>query len=379
MSGTSGGALKRCPVEIWGRIFTLVVLEGGSSGYSSLPFVSKFFRDVSHPARIHSPFISFNIHNLRPLESLLLYLTEKRERHIHHLFVNVFNSQFNFRRPQVNMRRGDDYSREISKTLNKIFELLDPSLTTLTLYLGPGTTPPQIRVDLPRLQELNIFLCPHSFPRSDEPQILHGISMPSLKRLNIAYAGREWEQRIACDLLHDIHQYAPSFTHLRLMAPQDLLPSPSTLARSLGVIKALKLLGYRPTPTQGSKLELPKSLQQIIIMFTVYADYDSEFEVDNEGPGRVSPGGTKVPRKQYAAKSIFSRPGCVGFPDLMRVMEHSKVKLEYTNDYGDKKGGVVPFGLTEAKELWRDRIRGRDGWWAVEEYVTTRWFIYPID
>ncbi|KDQ55556.1 hypothetical protein JAAARDRAFT_323206 [Jaapia argillacea MUCL 33604] len=211
MGNTSEGALKRCPVEVWGKIFTQV-LEGGSAAAGKhLPLVSKSFKDASHPVRIHAPYISSDIHDLYRLENFLLFLTRQScgQRHVQHLFVNLSNFEFQVLHPTANMRRGDDFSQNISRTLNKILELVDTSLTTLTLYLGPGTTPPRIRVDLPLLQELNILLSPHLLPRSDEPRFFRGTSIPALRRLNITYAGGSWERQIANALLDDIQQYAP--------------------------------------------------------------------------------------------------------------------------------------------------------------------------
>ncbi|KDQ55555.1 hypothetical protein JAAARDRAFT_59584 [Jaapia argillacea MUCL 33604] len=141
-----------------------------------------------------------------------------------------------------------------------------------------------------------------------------------------------------------------------------LLPPPAAFVHPFGLAEAVKRLGHRiDRPDSG--VELLKSLRHVIVVSIFY-----------EAPVIILRGtGGRAPRKQLASRSAAQKSAYVGlgppvsWEDIRQLIDSSKVKLDLVDGALDRGPGVIPFGLTREKELWWERSRGGQGWWAAKD------------
>ncbi|KDQ53557.1 hypothetical protein JAAARDRAFT_39249 [Jaapia argillacea MUCL 33604] len=322
-------ASKRCPPEIWHRIFSEIGPDNETG--RALSLVSQSFNRVSEPVLFRSLFLVFDIRALERLDEFCQML-ERKPPWVHHLFLDFYNSDprdVNVSRLwKVQTTEDEDFWKRVfdrmSDLVNRLLAIVDPTLTILTIFLETNTMMPRISVPLAHLRDLTFYVSRPLILLSDHPpDMLPSAPFPSLERLHVAYKDEVYRSGIVAPHIDTIAQYAPNLTHIYL----------SGLRLDHAYIKISQAFGPLETGSNSfslqNKMRLPSSLQRFIIGLDVSTRFREAY----------------IARWGLEASTVGNGLLAVRYVRL-------------------KKGEVEgEFCLEEAKQEWVDRIQGAPILW----------------
>jgi hypothetical protein len=255
--------MDRCPPEIWSDIFKLLCVDGGAAG-CSLALVSRRFRELADPERLHS----VRVNGFAQLQAVLKFVSARPPhlRNVRHLYLAGAPD----RRPyHGNLELGSAYRA----AYDALITVVAPHICTLSVSPTHGLVSFEslapADVALPLLRDLTV--------ECDAAKAEHhvvDVTLPSLRRLHIH--GMDSFPRVP--LFELITYRAPALKHLRLEA-HCIAALPGVLAAALGRTGLRCLSELDPNAGTPS---LPSSLAQVMVR-PVVIDYRNRYLVYMDG------------------------------------------------------------------------------------------------
>ena len=188
-------AIKNCPTEIWGRIFTLACVDDGFTG-RSLSRVSRYIMEASKPYKYQC--LAVKDHQLRPLALVFKKLPADKRR-VRCLFLAQAGWE---------PRYGGRATEFFIKDRNRLLKMVAPTLEKLEI--GCFYYPFFLPFELPVLVDLTLY---GSFDNTAPTTKKILICYPALKHLQL-----EWFPLPSCEatFLSILHATAPILSTIRL-------------------------------------------------------------------------------------------------------------------------------------------------------------------
>ncbi|EJF57747.1 hypothetical protein DICSQDRAFT_182991 [Dichomitus squalens LYAD-421 SS1] len=320
------------PIDIWNEVFRYACTDGGHTG-AALALTSLCFRATSAPFRFHSVKLSSlaqianlllcheRIHSrsssrLRPGDTSRSHTQHSRAAlDASHLLLAFLPGECDA--PERRWRAWSEYSRGKRKLQNelyqdeqawenskaawdrqfeylvpRLFQLVGPTLETLTILMHSDIVLPYVGGHFPKLRELSLLADDRLFVRP-EPQwttavgtfdheelarfwnhAIHSPPFPTLTHLHIVYEGPKqipWERTLPL-----WGKLAPEVTHIRVSQASKLMPEvlEGIATKSFAQVQAKAEATATGSPDHRKRVSFPKLRRAIVQPFVLEPMYE---------------------------------------------------------------------------------------------------------